>query len=143
MSSANDLVPSYSFEVTLDSITFSFSKVTNISGSVEIEPILEGGNNSAPIIVPKPKRNPDILVLERGVTTSLKGKAFALIKEGCKIGEIQINVLRNGKTVRIFYVYNAVIIQREFSGLDATESGMLFETLNIAHTGLTEMPVIF
>lgn len=97
MSSANDLIPSYSFEVTLDSVSFSFSKVSNICGNIQYDSYVEGGVNDAPVIFRKPKSTPDTLILERGVTDSIKGKVFAVIKEGCKISEIQINVLKNGK----------------------------------------------
>lgn len=133
MSSANDLIPSYSFEVTLDSVSSSFSKVSNICGNIQYDSYVEGGVNDAPVIFRKPKSTPDTLILERGVTDSIKGKVFAVIKEGCKISEIQINVLKNGKTVRTFYANNGVIVGRQFSDLDASESSVMYETLQIIH----------
>ena len=141
--SAGDMVPAYSFQVSLDSISFSFSKVTNISSSIQYDAIVEGGSNDAPLILPKPKSSPDMLTLEKGVTTSLKAKVFALIKEGCKISEIEIDVLKDGKTVRSFYASDGVIVAKQFSDLDASESAMFVEALHIAHTGLTEMPSFF
>lgn len=141
--SAGDMVPSYSFEVSLDSISFSFSKVTNISSSIQYDAIVEGGSNDAPILLPKPKSSPDMLTLEKGVTTTLKSKLFAMIKEGYKISEIQIDVLRDGKTVRSFYASDGVIIAKQFSDLDASESQMFVEALHIAHKGLVEMPSLF
>ena len=141
--SAGDMVPAYSFQVSLDSISFSFSKVTNISSSIQYDAIVEGGSNDAPLLLPKPKSSPDMLTLEKGVTTSLKAKVFALIKEGCKISEIEIDVLKDGKTVRSFYASDGVIVAKQFSDLDASESAMFVEALHIAHTGLTEMPSFF
>ena len=141
--SAGDMVPAYSFQVSLDSISFSFSKVSNISSSIQYDAIVEGGSNDAPLLLPKPKSSPDMLTLEKGVTTSLKAKVFALIKEGCKISEIEIDVLKDGKTVRSFYASDGVIVAKQFSDLDASESAMFVEALHIAHTGLTEMPSLF
>ena len=137
------MVPAYSFQVSLDSISFSFSKVSNISSSIQYDAIVEGGSNDAPLLLPKPKSSPDMLTLEKGVTTSLKAKVFALIKEGCKISEIEIDVLKDGKTVRSFYASDGVIVAKQFSDLDASESAMFVEALHIAHTGLTEMPSLF
>ena len=141
--SAGDMVPAYSFQVSLDSISFSFSKVSNISSSIQYDAIVEGGSNDAPLLLPKPKSSPDMLTLEKGVTTSLKAKVFALIKEGCKISEIEIDVLKDGKTVRSFYASDGVIVAKQFSDLDASESAMFVEALHIAHTGLVEMPSLF
>ena len=143
MADASDLIPSYSFEVTLDGISFSFSRVTNLSGSVEIDTIVEGGNNSSPIILRKPKRSPDMLVLEKGVYTSAKDVMMAMFTEGSKIEAININVLRNGSTVRMFFITGGVVVRREFSPLDALDSSVLLESLQIAHTGLTEVPLPF
>ena len=143
MASAADLIPSYSFEVTLDGISFSFTKVTNLSGSIEIETIVDGGNNDSPVILRKPKRNPDMLILEKGVYTSAKDVMMAMFTEGSKIDAININVLRNGSTVRMFFITGGVVVKREFSPLDSLESAVLLESLQIAHTGLTEMPLPF
>lgn len=141
MSSHDDLIPSYSFNVTFDGIPFSFSKISNISGSIDIDTIVQGGSNDSPIIVPVPKKNPDMLILERGTYTSAKEMLFAYFKEGTQIAAITISVLRNGKTVRMFFITNGVIIRREYSPLDASSSEVLIEFLQIAHTGITELPL--
>ncbi|MBR6101492.1 MAG: phage tail protein [Ruminococcus sp.] len=143
MASADDLIPSYSFEVTLDGISFSFTKVSNLSGSIEVDTIVNGGNNDAPVVFRKPKRSPDMLLLEKGVYTSVKDVAMALFKEGTKIDAININVLRNGKTVRMFFISGGLVVRREFSPLDSMESAVFMETLQIAHTGMTEIPLPF
>lgn len=143
MSSAGDLIPSYSFEVSLDGISFSFSKVTNISGSVDIDTIVEGGYNNAPIILRNPKRSPDMLLLEKGVYTTVKDTIFSLFKEGTQIASINISVLRNGKTVRMFFITKGVVVARQFSALDALSSSVLSISLQIAHTGMTEIALPF
>lgn len=143
MDFSNGILPSYSFEVSLDGIHFSFSKVENISSSIDIDTIVDGGNNNAPVILRKPKTNPDVLVLEKGLYTTMKDVTFATFKEGTKIRSIHINVLRNGYTVRMFFITNGVIVRREFSPLDSLQSGVLIESLQIAHTGITELPLPF
>ena len=143
MASADDLIPSYSFEVSLDGVSFSFSRVNNLSGSIEIETIVEGGNNNSPVILRKPNRNPDVLVLEKGVYTSVQDVAMAMFTEGSKIDSISINVLRNGSTVRMFFISGGVVVKREYFPLDSLESAVLMESLQIAHTGLTEVPLPF
>ena len=143
MMSAKDLIPSYSFEVSFDGISFGFSKVTNISGSIDIDTIVDGGKNDSPVILPVPKRSPDMLVLEKGTYTSLGDMGFSLFKEGSQIAAITISVLRNGSTVRMFFVTNGVVVRREYSPLDASQSAVLCEYLQIAHTGITELPLPF
>ena len=143
MGAADDIIPSYSFEVSLDGVHFSFSKVDNISSSIDVDTIVNGGNNNSPVILRKPKTNPDVLVLERGLYTTFKDMSFAMFREGTKIGSIHINVLRNGCTVRMFFITNGVIVRREFSPLDSLDSGVMIESLQIAHTGLTELPLPF
>lgn len=135
----DSLIPNFSYSVTFDMIKVGFTKVSNISGSAEIETIVNGGHNDAPIILRKPKRNPDMLVFERGIHTSLSDTAFAFFKEGHKVDAITINVLRDGKTVRMFFVTGGIIVRREYAPLDAMGSGVFLQALQVAHTGITEV----
>ncbi len=140
----SDLIPSYSFTVKLDMLSFGFKKVSNISSSIDIETIIDGGTNDSPVIVRKPKRNPDMLILEKGLSSTMKDLEFGLLfKEGRKIDNISIDVKRDGKTVRMFSVSGGVIVGREFSPLDSLEGEVMLESLKIAHTGITEIPLPF
>ena len=140
-SSASDFIPGYSFSVNLDGFMYSFGKVTNLSGTQEIETIVNGGTNDAPVILRKPKKNPDFLILERALHSTLTDMAFSFFTVGRQISAITISVNKDGKTVRMFFATNGVIVQREFSPLDALESSVLLQSLKIAHTGITEMPL--
>ena len=53
---SSDFIPGYSFSVNLDGFNYSFSRVSNLSGAMEIDTIIEGGNNDAPVILRKPKK---------------------------------------------------------------------------------------
>ncbi len=142
--SAGDLIPNYSFTVKLDMLSFGFKKVSNMTSTIDIETIIDGGTNDAPVIVRKPKKNPDMLILEKGLSTTMKDLEFGLLfKEGRKIDSISIDVKRDGKTVRMFSVSGGVIVGREFSPLDSLDGEILLESLKIAHTGITEIPLPF
>ena len=141
--SSSDIIPSYSFDVSLDGMKFSFSRIDNISSSIDVDTIIDGGNNNSPVILRKPKTNPDVLVLEKGLYTTLKDVKFALFREGTKIRSIHINVLRNGSTVRMFFIFYGVVVRREFAPLDSLESAVMIESLQIVHTGLVELPLPF
>ena len=140
---SSDMIPGYSFTVNFDGFNYSFSKISNLSSSMEIDTIVEGGDNSAPIIFRKPKRTPDYLVMERGLHSTAADLAFSYFSVGTKIAVLTISVKRNGSVVRIFTVTNAVIVQREFSPMDALESSVMLQSLKLAHTGLTEMALPF
>ena len=141
---ASDLIPNYSFTVRLDMLSFGFKKVSNLTSTIDVETIIDGGTNDAPVIVRKPKKNPDMLILEKGLSTTMKDLEFGLLfKEGRKIDNISIDVKRDGKTVRMFSVSGGVIVGREFSPLDSMEGDVLLESLKIAHTGITEVPLPF
>lgn len=141
---ASDLIPNYSFTVRLDMLSFGFKKVSNLTSTIDVDTIIDGGTNDAPVIVRKPKKNPDMLILEKGLSTTMKDLEFGLLfKEGRKIDNISIDVKRDGKTVRMFSVSGGVIVGREFSPLDSLEGDVLLESLKIAHTGITEVPLPF
>ena len=142
-SSAKDFIPGYEFSVNLDGAMYSFSRVTNLTSSTEIETIVDGGNNDSPIILRKPKKSPDFLLLERALHSTLTDMAFAFFTVGRKIDAITISVQKNGSTVRMFFATGGVIVEREFSPLDAVESTVMVQSLKIAHTGLTEVPLPF
>ena len=143
MSSASDLIPSYSFDVRMNGLSFSFARVSNLSGTIAIDTIIDGGSNDSPVILRVPKKTPDMLILEKGLYTTFGDMSFALFTEGSTVGSININVLRDGKTVRMFFVSGGVVVKREYSTLDALESEVMIESLQIAHTGITEIPLPF
>ena len=140
-SAASDFIPGYSFSVNLDGFMYSFGKVTNLSSTVDIETIVNGGDNDSPVILRKPKRNPDYLILERALHSTFTDMAFSFFTVGRQISAITVSVNKDGKTVRMFFATNGIIVQREFSPLDALESSVMIQSLKIAHTGITEMPL--
>ena len=143
MASHNSYLPNYSFDVRIAGVSFGFSKVDNISSGIEFDTIVNGGNNDSPVIMPKPKRSPDMIVFQKGLKADFDDTMFSLLTEGKKVSGVMIFVKNNGKIKRIFTITSGVIIRREFSSLDAMGGDLFLEALQIAHTGLTEIALPF
>ena len=138
--SLNSLTGSYEFSVQFSIGSISFSKISNLGGSIEVGTFVEGGNNDYPMIFKTPRRRPDVLVLQKGVPGSAAaGLLLSQLKEGTKVSTILIFVKRNGSTVKTFSISEGIIVSRKYSNLDATASNVFIEQLEIAHTGITEV----
>lgn len=135
------LISNNRFLVSMDAMLFSFSKVTNISDTVETEVIQEGGSNWAPELLLKPKTKAETLVLERGVQTGaasrISEKALAL---GNRVLVATIIVLDQGRSVSKVYGFEQGLITKwEVSSLDAMGNELLIRRLEISHNGLVEL----
>lgn len=136
------LVPSHSFLVTIGPAMFSFSKISNLMSSVEYDSIIEGGNNDYPHLFKKAKTQPDTLILEKGVRTRSSDLSFNLLTEGMQVEMVTIMLLKNGTDLeKVFFFKKGMIVKRQFSTLDAMSNELLIETLEIAHSGLVEVPI--
>lgn len=136
------LVPSHSFLVTIGPAMFSFSKISNLMSSVEYDSIIEGGNNDYPHLFKKAKTQPDTLILEKGVRTRSSDLTFNLLTEGMQVEMVTIMLLKNGTDLeKVFFFKKGMIVKRQFSTLDAMSNELLIETLEIAHSGLVEVPI--
>lgn len=135
-----NFVGNYEFSVEFGLGKISFSKVSNLGGSIEVGTFVEGGNNDYPMIYKTARRRPDILVLQKGVPDS---KAVNLLlsqlKEGQKVFSILIFVKKNGNTVKTFSISEGIVLSRKYSNLDANSSNLFIQQLEIAHTGITEV----
>lgn len=136
------LVPGHSFLVTMGPLILSFSKVSNITAQIEYDAVVEGGNNDYPHLFKKSKTKPDTLILEKGVRTRFTDLSFELLLEGLTVELGTILVMKNGIDLqKVFYFKKGLIVKRQFSNLDAMSNELLIETLEIAHTGLVEIPI--
>ena len=138
----NGLMSGCNFLVTIGQEIFSFSKVSNLASQVEYEAVQEGGNNDYPLLFPKQKTSPDTLVLEKGVREWTYDPAFNSLWEGMHVEQVTILVFKYGILLRkALFFKKGLIIKRSFSDLDALRGELLIETLEIAHSGLVEIPV--
>ena len=132
----NSIVTNNNFIVTLNLLVFSFSKVTNITGKIEVEAIEEGGYNDSPRILKKPKTSLDTLVLEKGVQTS---GTESTLKIGTPINAGAVLVMHNGSIAKTYAFEYGIITKWETGGLDALGSEVLVRRVEISHTGLIEV----
>ena len=132
----NSIVTNNNFIVSLNLLVFSFSKVTNISGNIEMEALEEGGYNDSPRILRKPKTSFDTLVLEKGVQTS---NMEINLKVGMAVNAGTIMVMHNGSIAKTYAFEYGLITKWETNGLDALRSDVFIRRIEISHTGLIEV----
>lgn len=130
------------FDVRFDLVKVSFSKVTNIGSKIEYDTFIEGGRNDAPLYFKKPKTKPDTVIFEKGLHNGLGSNFFGLLKEGMGVKNVMIFVKYRGNTSRILYFDEGLILSKEFSVMDAMSNSVLIEKMEIAHSGLKEIPLL-
>ncbi len=136
-----ELLANNQFIVTLGPLSFSFSKVTNISDSWEYETIQVGGINQETAILNIPKTKPETLRLERGVQRGLQEVAFSALTTGTPVYIGLIMVMQHHEISKIYSFDEGVITKWEVSNLEAMGNEIIIKTLEIAHSGLHEIPI--
>lgn len=137
MGKREELVANNRFVVTLGLLTYSFSKVTNISNSMELETVPEGGYNDSPRFFPKQKTKVETLVLERGVQT---GQRLGTdLKVGMHVYIAIIMVMNGGKVAKTYSFEEGIVTKWEVGGLEAVGKQLLLKKVEITHTGLLEI----
>lgn len=131
------------FDVRFDQIEVSFSKITNIGSRIECDTFIEGGQNDVPIYFSKPKTKPDTVIFEKGMYSGIGRDSFAQLKEGMKVRNVMIFVRHQKNLERILYFEDGLILSKEISAMDAMSNSVLIEKMEIAHSGLKEMPMLF
>lgn len=69
MAIQNNLAKSTRFKVILNGKSLGFSKVSNISATMEFETVTEGGVNDRVHYLQKPRQSMDKLILEYGIAS--------------------------------------------------------------------------
>ena len=129
----------FEFDVRINMVQITFSKITNLGGDIELETFVEGGNNDYPIIRQKSRSKPQTLVLEKGLTDSAGASVFSAINQGMRLTNIMIFVKNNGSIKRTYSIDQALVVSKSFSNLDANVSQVFVERLELAHNGVTEV----
>lgn len=132
----DSIVANNQFVVGLNLDIYSFAKVTNITGKLELETIEEGGYNDSPRMFRKAKTSPDTLILEKGVQTSGVDDALTL---GAVVNAGMVLVMRDGSIAKQYTFEYGIITKWETDGLDAMSSNLLIRRIEISHTGLVEV----
>ena len=127
------------FKVILNGMPLGFSKVSNISATMEFEAVAEGGLNDRIHYLPKPRQTMDKLVLEYGIAS---GELFrTTLTAGSELSMGIVIMVKPQKGLVPTATYEAdwgIVTKWEIDGLDALDSGLLIKKVEISHTGLNE-----
>lgn len=139
MSMQDNLAKSTKFKVILNGMPLGFSKVSNISATMEFETVVEGGVNDRVHYLPKPRQSMDKLVLEYGIASGELTRTTLTAGYELTKGIIIMVMSDSGMVPTATYQANwGIVIKWEIDTLDATNSGLLIKKIEISHNGLTE-----
>ena len=139
MSMQNNLAKSTKFKVILNGMPLGFSKMSNISATMEFETVVEGGVNDRVHYLPKPRQSMDKLVLEYGIASGELTRTTLTAGYELSKGIIIMVMPDSGAVPTATYQANwGIVTKWEIDTLDATNSGLLIKKIEISHNGLTE-----
>lgn len=136
--------PGYRFNVYIQAVTMSFSKISHLEDSIDTEPLVEGGLNHHVHSLLKPVSRERQVVFERGM--AFRGAATALLTDRFHVGQrlntdivVAIND-RGGQLRNLLLLHGAVVREWNCSDLDAMSSAILLERFVLAYETLESFP---
>ena len=141
MSIQKSLLLNSNFVVNIGPLSFSFARVRNISDTLEVESVREGGDNRNVHSLVKQRPSEQKIILERGLLANPEGAADMTLTTGVPVYAVTILVMKNGSIQKSYYFDKGLITRWELSGLDAMEGRPIYKTIEITHSGLHEAPV--
>lgn len=141
LSKRENLLLNNQFLVSFGVVLYSFARVSNLSDSFEIEAVSEGGLNSHPEILMKPKTKAETLILEKGVLKSVLGLQDSMLRTGIPVMAVTIMVMNRGMVRKAYFLEEGIITKWELTNLDAMGKDVLVKKVEITHSGLIEVPV--
>ncbi len=138
MSASDNLLLNSSFVVNIGTATYSFARVRNISETIEVESVREGGDNQNVHSLLKQRSAEQKIVLERGLLAGADGQTDADLRPGAVVKNVQILVLNHGSVKKVYYFDRGMVTRWELSGLDAMDGKIIYQTIEIVHSGLHE-----
>ena len=136
----NEYVVPTRYIVVLGASMFGFSKVSNLSVSVDYEVIREGGVNDYVYALPKPSTDVQKLLFEKGYKIYDVIDRAGAEKWHDRAGAICI-MDRNKTMVKALGFTSAYISKWELSDLSADQSTLLYEKVELIHNGLQELNI--
>lgn len=127
------------FKVLINKKSFSFSKITNISGKAEFEEYQEGGVNGQVRLFRKPKESSGSIQMEQGVCSNTSTDVTAMFAPGSAVKDIYILVMQSGSVAKAYYIEQGIVEQWEVTELDALGSKVMIKKVSIRHMGLSEI----
>ncbi len=139
MSSQDNLAKHTNFKVILDGMPLGFSKVSNISATMEFESVVEGGVNDRVHYLPKPRQSMDKLILEYGIASGEILRTTLTAGYELKMGIVIMVMPDSGFVPTATYQADwGIVTKWEIDTLDAQSSGLLIKKVEISHNGLSE-----
>ena len=138
MSVQTSLLLNSNFVVHIGSAAYSFARIRNISESIEVESVREGGDNQHVHSLLKQRSAEQRIVFERGLLADSDGEADSELRPGTLVSNVQILVMSRGVIKKNYYFDEGLITKWEISGLDAMEGKPIYRTVEIIHSGLHE-----
>ena len=127
------------FKVILDGVPLGFSKVSNLSSTMEFETVSEGGVNDRVHYLPKPRQTLDKLVLEYGIASGDLLRTTLGAGSVLKMGVVIMVMPEKGTIPTATYTATwGIVTKWEIDTLDAQSSGLLIKRIEISHSGLDE-----
>ena len=139
MSIRESLLLSSNFLVNIGQHTFSFARIRNISEVLETEPVREGGDNWHVHTLAKQLSSPQKLTMERGLLADPEGKAPVDLKPGTMVSSVTIVVMQRGSKKKSYYFDQGIVTKWDISDFDALQGNVLYQTVEITHSGLYEI----
>lgn len=134
----SDFLFAYRFEVHINNKKLGFRSVSGLKITAAFEPLMVGGMNMGPAMLPIPVKDTGRLTMERGVAPSNALGSFQL---GRRItDDMQIHIINaNGKTGVSYSVAYPILESIEYSKLEATDSSVFIETFTVIHHGISPL----
>ena len=139
MATQDNLAKRTKFNVILNGMPLGFSKVSNISSTMEFETVVEGGVNDRVHYLPKPRQSLDKLILEYGIASGELLRTTLTAGYELTRGIVIMVMPDKGAVPTATYVATwGIVTKWEIDTLDATSSGLLIKKVEISHSGLDE-----
>ena len=139
MSIPESLLLNSNFLVNIGQHTFSFARIRNVSEVLETEAVREGGDNWHVHTLAKQLSSPQKLTMERGLLADPDGKAPVDLKPGTMVSSVTIVVMQRGSKKKSYYFGQGIVTKWDISDLDALQGNVMFQTVEITHSGLHEI----
>lgn len=139
MAVQDNLAKRTKFKVMLDGMPLGFSKVSNISATLEYETVAEGGVNDRIHYLQKPRQTLDKLVLEYGIASGELLRTTLAAGTELNMGIVIMVMPEDGLVPTATYEADwGIVTKWEIEALDALSSGLLIKKVEISHSGLNE-----
>ncbi|MCI8294126.1 MAG: hypothetical protein HFH53_11450 [Hespellia sp.] len=139
MAMQDNLAKRTKFKVVLNGVPLGFSKISNISATMEFETVTEGGLNDRVHYLQKPRQTLDKLVLEYGIASGELLRTTLTAGSVLNMGIVIMVMPESGMIPTATYEADwGIVTKWEIDTLDALDSGPVIKRVEISHTGLNE-----